>query len=133
MAQHLFHQSTSNFKHDLLGKIGVKHLLNNETHGFFVVRLAPGATIAAHYRRKSSEVYFVLRGQGTLLTRRLGDNQVYADHIRRGEAFRIDAGVVHQLINSHDKPLMMVITCPAQHLGDERVITGSLAADMPPG
>lgn len=95
---------------------------------FFLNELAPGSRVLTHYHREDSEIYLILEGHGTLLLRAPADEQVSRLPARRGDLFRIDPGVVHQLINDGSDPLRLVLACRVTHLGSDRVVTRPLAA-----
>lgn len=110
------------------GESRLSLLLNDDRRSFFLSELAPGTRVLTHYHREDSEVFLIIEGHGTLLLRAPADGQVRRVPARRGDLFRIEPGVVHQLINDGADPLRLVLTCRATHLGSDRVVTRPLAA-----
>jgi mannose-6-phosphate isomerase-like protein (cupin superfamily) len=68
-------------------------------------RVAPGVSTTAHYHPQTEEIYYILRGRGTMRidaeTRTVGP----------GDAIAIPPGRVHQITNGGSEPLVFLCCC----------------------
>ena len=76
-----------------------------------------GASTLAHYHRTSEELYFFTAGTGRL---RIGDEE---RDVRPGDCAVIPPGVVHQLKNPGDEPLVLLCCCAPAYSHDDTVLT----------
>ncbi len=65
----------------------------------------PGGATAAHYHRRSEELYLVTAGRGLL---RIGDEE---REVTAGDCAAIPPGAVHRLRNTGSEDLVVVCAC----------------------
>ena len=68
-------------------------------------RLPPGASTAAHHHVKTEEIYYLLKGEGTI---RIGHE---TRKVGVGDAIAIPPGVVHQITNTGRGVLAFLCCC----------------------
>lgn len=74
----------------------------------------PGKTLPAHYHRRTSEVYHVLSGAGTMVL----NGQPHP--ARAGDTISLPPLTVHSFINPGPEPVRLVVaTSPAYDLADD--------------
>ncbi len=79
--------------------------------------LPPGASNAAHFHRRSEELYLFTSGRGRL---RVGDEE---REVETGDCAVIPPGRVHQLHNSGDVDLVLICACsPAYSHEDTHLV-----------
>lgn len=103
-------------------------LFVDDNRCFIIGELAPGARCDAHYHRYGSEVVYILGGRGKLITRHLG--QVRIGPLQEGDLFRMDADIVHQMVNDSRQPLRLLLTCRPSHLALDNIEITDLASDL---
>lgn len=107
--------------------IRIAPLTQNEEFGMYVTEILPNKKVNAHYHQTGVEIYSILTGLGTLYTALLNHInepiKIQTKTVAAGDFFNINPGVIHQLKNTGDKPLILVFGCPASHLSSDRVIT----------
>jgi mannose-6-phosphate isomerase-like protein (cupin superfamily) len=79
-------------------------------------RVSPGATTAAHYHRRTEEIYYLLAGRGRM---RLDDE--WRD-IAAGDAVAIPPGAVHQITNTGNEELVFLCCCAPAYEHDDTVL-----------
>ncbi len=79
-------------------------------------RVAPGQTIAAHYHRRTEEIYYILRGQGQMT---IGDE---SQAVGPGDAIAIPPGAVHQIVNIGNELLVFLCACAPAYDDDDTVL-----------
>jgi mannose-6-phosphate isomerase-like protein (cupin superfamily) len=91
-----------------------------------VAELAPHSCITAHYHRDGNEIYQIVHGEGKLYTGVPSTDSVVTWDtpviVIRGDCFTILEGQVHQLENTGLLPMIVIIFCPAAHIGHDRFI-----------
>jgi mannose-6-phosphate isomerase-like protein (cupin superfamily) len=89
--------------------------------------LQPGAKLNAHVHANDAEVYYILKGVGSMYTGEKVDQQVHwyePVQVKEGDVFTVNPGVVHQLHNTSDRnSLILVFSSPWSHLKGDRVVT----------
>jgi mannose-6-phosphate isomerase-like protein (cupin superfamily) len=98
--------------------------------GMYVTEILPSKKVGAHYHQEGIEVYSILSGYGILHTA-LPDHQndpidIRSKPVKAGDFFNIHPGVIHQLANTGNEPLILVFGCPASHLSSDRILTEDL-------
>ncbi|MEA2253556.1 MAG: hypothetical protein QOC78_1048 [Solirubrobacteraceae bacterium] len=78
---------------------------------------AGGATVA-HYHRRAEELYFFTAGRGSM---RLGEEE---REVAAGDCVVIPPGVVHELRNGADEPLVLLCCCAPAYSHDDTVVVG---------
>jgi mannose-6-phosphate isomerase-like protein (cupin superfamily) len=79
-------------------------------------RLKPGMSTAPHYHPKTEEIYFVLRGSGSM---RIGDE---TREVSVGDAIAIPPGEIHQLTNTGHTDLHILCCCAPPYEHDDTVL-----------
>jgi mannose-6-phosphate isomerase-like protein (cupin superfamily) len=79
-------------------------------------RVAPGATTADHFHRRTEEIYYVLSGEGLM---RLGEE---TRTVAVGDAVAIPPGVVHNITNTGSAELVFLCCCAPAYEHDDTVL-----------
>jgi mannose-6-phosphate isomerase-like protein (cupin superfamily) len=79
-------------------------------------RVAPGTTTAAHFHRRTEEIYYVLAGEGQM---RLGDE---TRKLCIGDAVAIPPGLVHSISNTGGDALVFLCCCAPAYEHDDTVL-----------
>lgn len=123
-------QALETAKADPVVKIRIAPLTKNESFSMHVTEIAPGKKVGAHYHQEGVEVYEILKGKGTLHTAIPKQENIpgntKSQAVEAGDFFEINSGIIHQLENTGDEPLILVFGCPAAHLSTDRIITEDL-------
>ena len=94
--------------------------------GLYSARIAPSKKVTAHYHKEGLETYQIVEGSGVMHTGTIGkDGNVEwreSKEVKKGDAFSVFAGEVHQLENTGDTELIAVFACPASHLSTDRTV-----------
>jgi quercetin dioxygenase-like cupin family protein len=110
--------------------IRIAPLTQNETFGMYVTEILPNKKVTAHYHQEGIEIYSILAGNGMLYTaspnRQNEPTYIQEKAVKTGDFFNIEPGVIHQLVNLGQDPLILVFGCPGSHLSSDRVITKDL-------
>jgi len=103
--------------------------------GLYVAELKPHCSVTAHYHKNGSEIYQIVRGEGTIHTGRLSGNDSAAWNrsadLRSGDCFTVKEGVIHQLENTGSESMVACFVCPVAHLGDDRFIVRESILKIP--
>ncbi len=106
--------------------IGLAKVAGDETLGLYCAKLEPFKKVGAHYHKKGVETYQIIEGAGEIHIGIPEDNgQVkwkMSVNLKKGDAFTVNAGEVHQLENKGDTELLVVFGCSASHLGEDRTL-----------
>jgi mannose-6-phosphate isomerase-like protein (cupin superfamily) len=76
-----------------------------------------GGATAAHFHRRTEELYFITAGRGRL---RIGDEQ---RDVRPGDCAVIPPGAEHKLVNTGDEPLVLLCCCAPAYSHEDTVLT----------
>jgi len=104
----------------------IRELMHPTVHGNVMQSLAeatvaPGQRTLLHRHRQTEELYHVQQGSG-LMT--LGEQCV---EIQAGDTVAIPAGTYHSVLNSGDRPLILLCACSPAYSHDDTEI----AAEQP--
>jgi mannose-6-phosphate isomerase-like protein (cupin superfamily) len=81
-------------------------------------RLPPGARTTPHYHRHTEEIYYILRGTGTMT---IGTEQ---RSVGPGDAIAIPPGAIHTIVNPAAEPLVFLCCCAPSYEHDDTVLVG---------
>jgi len=84
------------------GKSGVKYLFRGPNIDWGVIRFLPGEGLGRHRHEKVEETFY-FRGDGGKIL--VNDSQY---QIKAGDAFRIEPGDVHDILNDTTHPMDLV-------------------------
>ncbi len=81
------------------GQSGPKYLFRGPRIDWGIMCFLPGETLGAHLHEEVEETFYFTSGTGTFFVEGLQYD------IRSGDAFRIEPGEAHDIVNSGDEPL----------------------------
>ena len=81
------------------GQSGPKYLFRGPRLDWGLIRFMPGETLGKHYHEEVEETFYFTSGQGVISV----DNLEY--DIDAGDAFRIEPGETHDIVNNGKEPL----------------------------
>jgi quercetin dioxygenase-like cupin family protein len=94
------------FKEDRYGKAT---LFENEAVLVGVNCMTPGQSLSKHAHEEQNRFYYVIEGQGDV---KIEDEE---RHVAAGSVAWIPAGVAHTVVNSSDRPLIMLVSIVPAH------------------
>lgn len=96
------------------GDHGPKYLFRGPRIDWGVLRFLPGQELGTHHHEKVEETFYFTRGTPKVVV----NGQQY--RARGGDAFRMDPGDVHNIINDTDGPVDAVFI-KSDYLPDDKV------------
>ena len=106
--------------------IRIVKVTGDDNTGLYVAELETHRAVTAHYHKNGSEIYQIVRGEGTIHTGLLSGNDTVTWNrsvdLKSGDCFTINEGQVHQLENTGSEPMIACFVCPAAHIGHDRFI-----------
>ena len=85
--------------------------------------LPPGARTAAHCHPRTEEIYYILKGAGSI---RIGEEE---RSVRPGDGIAITPGTPHQILNSGTTDLVFLCCCAPAYEHEDTVMVESLFSD----
>lgn len=106
-------------------KVGVKlaYLTGDENMSVFAIELTKGQYIPAHYHKENIETYFIMEGQGMVITGTIKNENVLWNtetEVNTGDCFTIYPGEVHEFKNISEKTLRILAAAPLSHSQGDR-------------
>ena len=84
------------------GDSGVKYLFRGPHTDWGVLKFLPGQELGQHRHERIEETFYFTRGEPTMIVN--GEEH----RVRRGDAFRMEVGDVHNIVNDTDAPIEAV-------------------------
>ncbi len=84
------------------GDSGVKYLMRGPNIDWGLIRILPGDRLGGHYHQQVGETFYVLSGEGSLMT----NGETYA--AMPGDVFRLEPGDQHDITNTGSLPLELI-------------------------
>jgi mannose-6-phosphate isomerase-like protein (cupin superfamily) len=102
--------------------VGIKILKLAGDAGFstYLTEIAPGVAINAHYHRHGDEHYHIVSGRGEMRLVDVATGAARSHVVAERCSFVVPANTQHQLSNTGAVPLVLMFSCPASHLGEDR-------------
>ena len=104
--------------------IRIVKVTGDDHRGLYVAELEPHRSVTAHYHRTGTEIYQIIQGEGKIHTGVPTSDDVVVWNtsvdVRSGDCFTVQEGQVHQLENTGSLPMIVIIVCPAAHIGHDR-------------
>ena len=91
----------------------IRELHHTSAQSLAEATLEPGEATARHYHRAAEEIYFVLKGSGSMEVD--GDTR----HVRPGDAVLIPPGAWHTLENDGSSELRILCCCAPPYSHDD--------------
>ena len=105
--------------------IRIAPLTGNDDFSLLVAEIAPQKKVGAHYHEFGIEIYQILEGRGIMhIGTPEGDSTVkWANsyHVKAGDCFTVREGNVHQLENTEEERLIIVVGCATSHVTTDRI------------
>ncbi len=103
----------------------IKHakLTGDENLSIFAAEVNPRSHLNPHYHKNGIETYQIYSGSGIMKTGTLDGISVTwknSDVVTQGDFFSIPENTVHQIVNDADNALILIFSCPAEHLSSDR-------------
>jgi mannose-6-phosphate isomerase-like protein (cupin superfamily) len=95
----------------------IRELHHTEAQSLAEATLEPDQATMRHYHRASEEIYFVLKGSGTLEVD--GDTR----RVRPGDAILIPAGAWHTLENTGTSELIILCSCTPPYAHEDTFLS----------
>lgn len=113
-------------------KVGIKisTLLEGDGKGTYITSIPPGSSVTPHYHQHGNEEYHIVSGSGVIrllpVDTKHKDFQLVCKHVKANNSFMIPPNVIHQLINNGTETLILIFSCPTNHLQNDRIIIEDL-------
>ena len=105
--------------------IRIAPVTGNDDFSLLVAEIGPKKKVGAHYHESGIETYQVVEGEGLMHLGKPDENNMvtWSDsfHVKTGDCFTVDEGYVHQLENTKDSRLIIVVGCAASHVTSDRI------------
>jgi len=105
--------------------IRIAPLTGNDEFSLLVAEISPKKKVGAHYHESGIETYQIVEGEGVMFLGRPDKNNTVAwsgsFHVKTGDCFTVEAGEVHQLENTLDNRLIIVVGCSKSHVTTDRI------------
>ena len=106
--------------------IRIVRVTGDDHMGLYVAELEAHRPVTAHYHRHGSEIYQIVRGEGTIHTGypSVDDSVIWNESVdlKSGDCFTVPEGQVHQLVNTGSESMIACFVCPSAHIGHDRFI-----------
>ena len=113
-------------KRDETVGIRITKLTGNDTVAIYAAEIDGYKRVGAHYHTEGIELYQVVEGTGSIyIGLPKSDGEVDWKEpvaVVAGDCFTVNAGEVHQLVNSSSKQLIIVFVCPYSHISTDRTV-----------
>ncbi len=110
--------------------IRIVKVTGDDHTGLYVAELGAHRSVTAHYHKTGSEIYQIIRGEGTIHTGcpAVNDTVIWnrSVNLKSGDCFMVNEGEVHQLENTGPEPMIACFVCPAAHTGHDRFIVSGV-------
>ncbi len=116
-------EAMSALQRDEVAGTQIARLTGDDGCSLFLVELAGGTVLPAHYHWDGIEIYQMLSGEGEISLGRLdGGRVVWLEQatLKAGDCLSIEAGTVHRLANAGTGSLHLLCSTPPAHLGGDR-------------
>ncbi len=121
-----FNQALQSAKLDEGAGIAHAALAGSADFRVHITKLLPGAKVKAHRHDEGDELYIIQAGTATLYTGRSVEDEAEEWFepvaVEEGATFTVSPGMLHQLHNTGDTPLVLIFGCPDSHLDTDRVV-----------
>lgn len=115
---------------DPAGGIRIVKVTGDDHTGLYVAELEPHRSVTAHYHKNGSEIYQIVRGEGTIHTGLPSANDSISGNrsvdLKNSDCFTVQEGQVHQLENTGSEPMVACFVCPAAHISHDRFIVSGV-------
>ncbi|MCS4300765.1 cupin domain-containing protein [Chryseobacterium sp. BIGb0232] len=101
----------------------VVFLTGDDDNAFFMIELHPNRTLPAHYHKEKIEIYYILKGVGTVITAKFKNGKVMnpcTQNVGKGDVFSITPYTVHQITNTGTEVLQILALAPKSHSAEDR-------------
>jgi quercetin dioxygenase-like cupin family protein len=96
------------------GDSGPKYLFRGPKIDWGVLRFLPGQELGAHSHRQLEETFYFTRGTPKVIV----NGEEY--RVKEGDAFRMEPGDVHNIVNDTDEP-MDAVFIKSEYLPEDKV------------
>lgn len=107
--------------YDAAAGIAIVRLTGDDGFATYLAEVEPGKSVRPHYHRSGDEHYHIVGGNGEIRLASAdegGPGRV--TQVAAGMSFIVPANTVHELINTGDTALLLMFSCAASHLADDR-------------
>jgi len=105
--------------------IRIAPLTGSADFSLLVAEIAPKKKVGAHYHEFGIEIYQILEGEGVMHIGRpeAGSRVAWSTsfHVTKGDCFTVKEGDVHQLENTGNRRLIIVVGCATAHVTTDRI------------
>jgi mannose-6-phosphate isomerase-like protein (cupin superfamily) len=100
--------------------ISIAKLTGDDTFATYLAEIAPGKSVRPHYHRAGDEHYHIVAGCGQIRLSSIDGGLTCVEAVHAGISFVVPENTVHELINTGDTALLLMFSCAADHLADDR-------------
>lgn len=105
--------------------IRIAPLTGSDEFSLLVAEIGPKKKVGAHYHESGIETYQIVEGEGVMRLGNPGENNtvIWSDpfQVKTGDCFTVEEGEVHQLENTLDNRLIIVVGCSKSHVTTDRI------------
>lgn len=100
--------------------ISIAKLLEHKGFSTFITRIDAGKKVNPHYHSQGDEHYHIIEGAGKIMLCNIKDGTHETFTVSAHNSFVVRPFVEHTLHNTGPTPLLLMFSCPDEHLTDDR-------------
>ncbi len=106
--------------YDVTAGIAIAKLLTQDGISTFITRIDAGKRVNPHYHRHGAEHYHIIEGAGEITLHDIKEGTYETRTVNAYVSFAVLPFVEHTLRNTGTTPLLLMFSCPDNHLTDDR-------------
>lgn len=113
-------KAMNNCEYDEKVGIRIAKIAGNKEFSTYITAIDYTRSVTPHYHKIGDEHYHILEGEGKVILRNMINNEECTFSAYGGESFVVPANTLHQLINTGENKLILMFSCPENHLNSDR-------------
>ncbi|WP_082720678.1 cupin domain-containing protein [Burkholderia sp. ABCPW 14] len=109
-------------RYDSIAGIRIAKLAGDARFSTYLTMIDPGKAVSAHYHKNGDEHYHVIRGHGEMTLTDVVSHRTKTTAVSAENSFVVPENTVHVLKNTGTEPLVLMFSCPENHLGQDRFV-----------
>jgi len=104
--------------------VGIKiaRLTGGSQFSTYLTSIDPGKSVNPHYHKIGDEHHHIIRGRGEIMLMDVESKKTTITRVNEYHSFVVHANTLHQLVNTGNEPLVLMFSCPENHLKSDRFV-----------
>ncbi|MCX8514833.1 MAG: cupin domain-containing protein [Burkholderiales bacterium] len=104
------------------GSVGIRiaKIAGDANFSTYITEIDPGKSVNPHYHENGEEHYHIIKGNGQIYLKDVTTLQETTTDVSAGSSFVVAENVLHKLTNTGNETLILMFSCPVQHLETDR-------------